>query len=60
MVLILTLNICSDYSRQSIKYRSKDTTRERHTDIDEDNEQKTGHSFFYKNNFKRAMRFTGK
>ena len=25
-----------------------------------DNKQKTVHSFFYKNNFKRAMRFTGK
>ena len=25
-----------------------------------DNEQKTVHSFFKKNNFKRAMRFTGK
>ena len=25
-----------------------------------DNKQKTVHSFFYKNNFKGAMRFTGK
>ena len=25
-----------------------------------DNKQKTVHSFFYKNNFERAMRFTGK
>ena len=25
-----------------------------------DNEQKTLHSFFHKNNFKGAMRFTGK
>ena len=25
-----------------------------------DSEQKTVHSFFYQNNFKRTMRFTGK
>ena len=35
MVLILTLNICNDYPKQSSKYRSKDGTRKKHTDIDE-------------------------
>ena len=46
MVLILTLNKCNDYLKQSSKYRSNDGTRQRHTDIDKDNEQKTVHSFF--------------
>ena len=33
--------------------------QEKNTDT-KDNEQKTVHSFFYNNNFKRTMRFTGK
>ena len=37
MVLILTLNKCNDYPKQSSKYRSNDGTRQRHTDIDKDN-----------------------
>ena len=45
-MLILTLNICNDYPKQSSKYRSKDGTRKRHTDIDKNNKQKTVHSFF--------------
>ena len=35
MVLILTLNICNGYPKQSSKYRSVDGTRERYTDSDE-------------------------
>ena len=30
MVLILTLNVCSYYPKQSSKYRSKDGTRKKH------------------------------
>ena len=60
MVLILTLNTCNDYPKQSSKYRSKDRTRKRHTDIDERQWTKDSTLFFYKNNFKGAMRFTGK
>ena len=41
---------------------SKDGTRKKtHTQVlMKDNAQKTVHSFFYKNNFKRTMRFTRK
>ena len=45
-MVILTVNICNDYPKQSSKYRSKDGTRKRQTDIDKNSKQKTVHSFF--------------
>ena len=60
MVLILTLNICNDYPNNLVN-TSQRMEQEKYTQIlMKVNEQKTVHSFFYKNNFERTMRFTGK